>query len=161
MPTIGEKAPDFALPNQDGKIVRLSDYLGRKVVIFAFPRANTGGCNAQACGFRDEFESFRSSNAVILGISADSPETLRAWKRDKNLPYDLLSDGNHAVLEPWGAWGIPLFGILRVPMVNRSYWVIDERGVLIDQKINISPGASVRRALEAVEQAVAGSGARG
>ena len=155
MPTIGERAPDFALPNQDGEIVRLSDLRGKKVVIFAFPHANTGGCNAQACGFRDEFEAFHTSNAVILGISADSPETLREWKQNKSLPYDLLSDGDHAVLQAWGAWGIPLFGIIRVPMINRSYWVIDEQGVLIDQQINIAPGASVSKALNAVARAVA------
>jgi peroxiredoxin Q/BCP len=158
MPTIGQPAPDFELINQDGESVRLSDYRGKKVVLFAFPKANSGGCNAQACGFRDEFEEFRTGNAVILGLSCDTPETLRDWKANKNLPYDLLSDPRHEVIEAWGAWGIPLFGIVKIPMVNRSYWVIDENGVIIDTGINVTPGASVRKALAAIEHAIAAEG---
>lgn len=154
MLTIGETAPDFALSNQDGQIVRLSDFRGKKVVLFAFPKANTGGCNAQACGFRDEFEEFRAHNAVILGISCDGQAALKDWKISKNLPYDLLSDPTHEVVERWGAWGIPLFGIINVPMVNRSYWVIDERGVLVAQQINVLPGTSVRKALDTVLRAL-------
>lgn len=158
MLTIGELAPDFALYNQDGKLVRLSDFRGKKVVVFAFPKANSGGCNMQACGFREEFEEFRASNAVILGLSCDQPAELKAWQTNKRLPYDLLSDPNREVVEPWGAWGIPMFGIITVPMINRSYWVIDERGILIDQQINVLPGTSVKKALAAVERALAPSG---
>ena len=147
---IGQHAPDFELLNQDGETVRLSDYRGRKVILFAFPKANTPGCNAQACGFRDEFVSISTSKAVILGISPDGVDALRQWKTQKDLPYDLLSDPNHRVLEAWGAWGISLMGLVRVPMVNRSVWVIDEDGVILDEQINVSPGGSVRRALAAV-----------
>ncbi|MBE2267956.1 MAG: peroxiredoxin [Anaerolinea sp.] len=154
MLTIGELAPDFELPNQDGKNVRLSDFRGKKVVLFAFPHANTMGCNNQACGFRDEFEEFRTHNAVVLGISCDPQAVLQEWKANKNLPYDLLSDTTHEVVQAWGAWGIPMFGIIKVPMINRSYWVIDEDGVLIDQQINVLPGTSVKKALEAVERVI-------
>ncbi|MGL4649035.1 MAG: peroxiredoxin, partial [Caldilineaceae bacterium] len=73
MPHTGEIAPDFELLNQDGKRVHLSDFRGQKVVLFVFPKANTMGCNAQACGFRDEFETIQAQNAVILGISTDLP----------------------------------------------------------------------------------------
>src|SRR5215203_5849046 len=103
MLTIGEPAPDFTLPNQDGQLIRLSDFRGKKVVLFAFPRANTMGCNAQACGFRDEFEEFRTNNAVVLGISCDPQQALQDWKMGKKLPYNLLSDPDHVVVEPWGA----------------------------------------------------------
>lgn len=147
---IGEPAPSFELLNQDSETVHLSDYRGRKIILFAFPKANTPGCNAQACGFRDEFVSISTSKAVVLGISPDSVESLREWKTQKNLPYDLLSDPDHHVLEQWGAWGISLMGLVRVPMVNRSVWVIDEEGVIIDEQINVSPGGSVKRALVAV-----------
>ena len=158
MLTIGEKAPDFALPNQDGKTVRLSDFRGQKVVIFAFPKANTTGCNAQACGFRDDMEEFRTNNAVVLGLSCDGQATLKEWQTSKNLPYDLLSDPKHVMVEQWGAWGIPVFGLVKVPMINRSYWVIDENGVLIDQQINVLPGTSVRKALESVSKTIAPTG---
>lgn len=154
MLTIGEPAPDFALPNQNGEMTRLSDFRGRKVVLFAFPHANTMGCNNQACGFRDEFEEFSTNNAVVLGISCDPQPVLQEWKASKNLPYDLLSDTTHSVVAAWGAWGIPMFGIIKVPMINRSYWVIDENGVLIDQQINVLPGASVKKALGAVERTI-------
>ena len=151
MPTIGEIAPDFELFNQDGHKVRLSDYRGKKVVLFAFPKANTMGCNAQACGFRDEFETIEAQNAVILGISADSLATLKTWKQNKNLPYDLVSDSDHAVLQAWGAYGMPVLGLVRIPMIQRSYWVIDEQGKIVDMKVPVSPGDSVKRALEAVQ----------
>lgn len=147
---VGQQASDFELLNQDGERIRLSDYRGKKVIVFAFPKANTPGCNAQACGFRDEFFTIRSSRAVVLGISPDSAELLRRWKTQKNLPYDLLSDPDHRVLEQWGAWGITVLGAIRLPMVNRSMWVIDETGVILDEQINVSPAESVRRALAVV-----------
>ena len=147
---IGQQAPDFELLNQDGERTRLSEYRGRKVILFAFPKANTPGCNAQACGFRDEFFTIQSSRAVVLGISPDSVELLRRWKTQKNLQYDLLSDPDHQVLKAWGAWGVRILGLVKVPMVNRSLWVIDEAGVIVDEQINVNPGESVRRALTAV-----------
>lgn len=150
MPTIGDTAPDFKLQNQDGQWVNLSDYRGKKVVLFVFPKANTMGCNAQACGFRDEFETISAANAVILGLSADSPETLKKWKQDKRLPYDLLSDPDHQVLESWGMWRDSPLKLLGFSSIERSYWVIDEKGLIVDGKVGITPGASVRRALEAV-----------
>ena len=155
MPAVGDPAPDFELLNQDGKPVRLSSFRGQKVVLFAFPKANTMGCNAQACGFRDEFEAISARNAVILGLSGDSPETLREWKRRKQLPYDLLSDPDHAVVKAWGAYGVTLLGLVRLPMIQRGCWVIDEHGTVVDMKVPVGPGDSVRRALEAVSIEVA------
>ncbi len=150
MPQIGESAPDFTLQNQDGKNVSLSDYRGKKVILFAFPRAGTLGCNNQACGFRDAFPRFETADAVVLGISDDSVEDLRNWKETKRLPYDLLSDRDHAVLSAWSAWGTD-FLVISLPVAKRSYWVIDENGIVIDEQINVSPGASVKKALAAVE----------
>ncbi|MEP6987342.1 MAG: peroxiredoxin [Chloroflexota bacterium] len=131
MPNVGQQAPDFELLNQEGKTVHLSDYRGKKVVIFAFPKANTGGCNAQACAFRDELPRLESQNAVVLGVSTDSVETLKGWKQSKKLQYDLLSDSDHKFLEAWGAWGISVLSLIKIPMAMRSYWVIDEQGKVI------------------------------
>lgn len=150
MPTIGEPMPDFALPNQDGQTVRLSDFRGKKVVIFAFPQANTGGCTAQACAFRDEMPTIEAGNAVVLGLSSDPQPALKSWKKDRNLPYDLLSDTDHQVLETLGAWGIPVFGVIKLPRALRSYWVIDENGILIDMQVGVGPKASVEKALHAL-----------
>ena len=147
---IGDAAPDFALVNQDGETVRLSDYRGRKVVIFAFPKAGTLGCNNQACEFRDEFPTLESHNAVVLGVSADSPSELLTWKLNKKLPYDLLSDKDHTMLQAYGAWGMDI-GLFKLPVITRSVWVIDENGIIIDMQIGVAPKASVERAIRALE----------
>jgi peroxiredoxin Q/BCP len=152
MVKIGDAAPDFELINQDNKRVKLSDYRGKKVVIFSFPKAGTPGCNNQACEFRDEFPAFTGSNAVVLGVSADTSAELNSWKIAKKLPYDLLSDRDHTMLTAYGAWGMGI-GIIRVPIVNRSYWVIDENGVIIDMQVGVAPRASVEKAIKALNAA--------
>lgn len=151
MPKVGEVAPDFELLNQEGQRVRLSDLRGKKVVIFAFPKANTGGCNAQACAFRDELPRIQSKNAVVFGVSTDSVETLKGWKQSKKLQYDLLSDPKHTFLDAWGAWGIPVLSLIKIPMIMRSYWVIDENGKLIDAQVGVAPTDSVDKAIKALE----------
>ena len=156
MPEVGRPAPDFTLVNQDGKAVSLSDYRGRHVILFAFPKANTFGCNNQACSFRDAFPQIASENAVVLGVSSDSVEVLAEWKERKQLQYDLLSDPEHQMLEAWDAWGVNLL-LFKLPLgATRSYWVIDADGVLVDQQIGVRPEASVTKALAAVERLGAG-----
>ncbi len=149
---IGNNAPHFELVNQDGQRVRLSDFRGKKVVLFAFPKSGTPGCTNQACEFRDEFTNINSKNAVVLGVSGDTPADLRSWKEAKKLPYDLLSDRDHTMLTAYGAWGMGI-GIIRVPLINRSYWVIDESGVIIDMQVGVAPRASVEKAIKALNDA--------
>ena len=150
MPTIGQAAPDFELLNQDGKPVRLSDYRGARVIIFAFPKANTMGCNNQACSFRDAFPQIEAQNAVVLGVSSDSVDVLAGWKRRQKLQYDLLSDPDHKMLDAWDAWGFKLFFVKLPISATRSYWVIDEQGILVDQQVGVRPQESVDKALAAV-----------
>lgn len=150
MPAPGEIAPDFELPNQDGKMVRLSDYRGKKVILFAYPKAGMPGCTKQACGLRDSFPRIHAANAVVLGISPDKPAALKKWKDKENLPYDLLSDPDHRVLEAWGAWGDrAMYGRLFRGVI-RSHWVIGEDGILLDEQIKISPDKSVQKAVQSV-----------
>jgi peroxiredoxin Q/BCP len=150
MPNPGQPFPNFELPNQDGNPVRLSNYRGRKVIIFAFPKANTPGCTAQACGFRDEFPKIEAGNAVVLGLSPDRPEELRAWKESQGFPYDLLSDPDHKVLDSWGVWGEQTVGSFKYTGVARSHWVIGEDGTVLDEQIEVSPADSVARAVKTV-----------
>lgn len=150
MPDVGQNAPDFALLNQDGKTVKLSDFRGKKVILFAFPKADTPGCTTQACGFRDHFPQIEAKGAIVLGISPDSPEDLLKWKKKQNLPYDLLSDPEHQILESWGAWGEKSMYGKKYFGVIRSHWVINEDGSLADTRIKISPEDSVTGAVKLV-----------
>lgn len=146
---IGDQAPDFVLLNQDGKPVRLSDFRGKPVVIFTFPKAGTSGCTKQACVMRDTFPMLEQNDAVIIGISADSPEELKAWQQRERLCYDLLSDPNHDVLEKWGVWGMKVL-LFNLPMANRTLWVLDADGVVHARYVPVSPQESGQRALEAL-----------
>lgn len=150
MPTVGEQAPDFELPNQDGKLTKLSDYRGQKVILFAYPKADTGGCTTQACGLRDQYPRFQEQNAVVLGISPDKPKLNKKWKDKQNLPYDLLSDETHEILDAWGVWGEKTMYGRKYMGVIRSHWVIDENGIIIDAQVNISPEKSVAKATEVI-----------
>jgi peroxiredoxin Q/BCP len=150
MTAIGSYAPDFELPDEDGNPVKLSGLRGKKVVIFAYPKAGTSGCTTQACGFRDNYPHIETSNAVVIGLSPDEPAALRKWKDDENLPYTLLSDPDHQVLEAWGAWGEKINYGKKYEGVIRSHWVIDEKGVVLDERIKITPENSVKFALKAL-----------
>jgi peroxiredoxin Q/BCP len=150
MPAIGEQAPDFELLNQDGEAVKLSDYRGKKVLIFAYPKAATPGCTKQACGMRDNFPRFEEANASVLGLSPDKPDALKKWKADEHFPYDLLSDPDHQTLEAWGAWGERSMYGKKYMGVIRSHWLIDENGVVIDEQIQISPEDSVNKAIKSL-----------
>lgn len=148
MPQVGDKAPDFELKNQDGQTVRLSDFRGKKIVLFAFPKAGTSGCTTQACGLRDEFPRIEGANAIVLGLSPDEPADLLKWKKKENLPYDLLSDPDHAVLDAWGVWGEKsMYGKTYMGVI-RSHWIIDEDGTVVDAQIKVSPTESVERATQ-------------
>ena len=146
MPNTGDKAPDFELKNQNGELVKLSDFRGKKIVLFAYPKAATSGCTTQACGLRDEYPRIESANAIVLGLSPDQPKALLKWKADENLPYDLLSDPDHGVLEAWGAWGEKKNYGKTYMGVIRSHWVIDEEGTVVDAQVKISPKDSVAKA---------------
>jgi thioredoxin-dependent peroxiredoxin len=150
MPQIGETAPDFELPNQDGEMVKLSDLRGKRVILFAYPKAGTDGCTKQACGFREALPKIEAGNAIVLGISPDEPKALKKWKAKEDLPYDLLSDPNHQVIEAWGAWGERSMYGRKFMGVIRSHWVIDENGIIVDEQLKVSPKDSVEKAVKAL-----------
>lgn len=150
MPVKGQPFPDFSLPNQDGQTITLADLRGKKVILFAFPKANTSGCTVQACGFRDSFPQVSTHNAVVLGISPDAQKDLKKWKTKEGLQYDLLSDADQSVLTALGVWQEKSMYGKKYMGVVRSHWVIDEHGVVIDEQIKVTPEESVKRALAAI-----------
>lgn len=150
MPKIGDPAPEFELLNQDSKPVKLSDLRGKKIILFVYPKASTPGCTEQACGFREQFPNVSAKNVVILGLSADDPKDQLKWKQAENLPYDLLSDPDHTVLEALGAWGEKNMYGKKYMGIIRSHYVIDENGKFIDVQVNVKPKDSVEKAVKAL-----------
>jgi peroxiredoxin Q/BCP len=122
----GKKAPGFKLKNQDGKTVSLSDFKGKQIVLYFYPKDNTSGCTREACNFRDEFPKFKNVDAVILGMSPDSVESHKKFAVKFDLPFDLLSDEGKNVLEKYGVWK-------EKSMYGRKYMGVERTTVIIDE----------------------------
>ncbi|MEE1273846.1 MAG: peroxiredoxin [Olegusella sp.] len=127
---LGTVAPDFELSDQDGVTHRLSDYRGRKVVLYFYPRDNTAGCTKQACGFAERYPQFAEKGAVVLGVSKDSVASHKRFQQKYSLPFTLLADPEHAVIEAYGAWQEKKnYGKVSMGTV-RSTYLIDEEGIV-------------------------------
>ena len=146
MLTTGDTLPDLELKNQDDETVRLADLRGRRLLIFAYPKANTPGCTKQACGFRDNLPRIDAAGATVLGLSPDKPAALKRWQEKEGFGYDLLSDPDHQLLEALGAWGEKSMYGKKYMGVIRSHWVIDAEGRIEDAQVKVSPAKSVELA---------------
>ena len=126
----GDKAPDFTLPDANGNAVSLSDFLGKKVVLYFYSRDNTPGCTRQACAFAGAYEGFKQQNVVVIGISRDSVASHKKFAEKHGLPFILLSDSERQAIEPYGVWTEKkLYG--KVSMgVQRATFIIDEAGTI-------------------------------
>lgn len=144
----GKKAPAFRLTSDDGKKVNLKDFLGKKVVIYFYPKADTPGCTRQACGIRDVYPKIEDKDVVVIGISPDQPEKLVKFREKYNLPFLLLSDPDHKVAEKYGAWGEKkLYGKVSMGII-RSHFVIDEKGKISEFKYKVKPEQTAELALK-------------
>lgn len=150
-PSIGELAPDFELPDDAGKPVKLSDYRGHKVILYFYPKDDTKGCTAQACGFRDAYPLIEERQAVVIGVSPDGSASHRKFRTKYDLPFVLLTDAGHRVAEQYGAWGEKKLYGKTYEGVLRSHFVIDEQGRVADAQVKVSPQDSVSRALQALQ----------
>lgn len=143
---VGSKAPEFTLPDQDGVLHSLSDYRGKKVILYFYPKDNTSGCTAQACSYRDLLPQFQEKGAVVLGVSKDSVASHKKFAENYGLPFTLLSDPEAKVIEAYGAWqekknyGRTYMGIVR------STFLIDEEGIIQKnfEKVKAKEDASKR-----------------
>ena len=128
MLNIGDKAPNFTLPDKDGNNISLSDFLGKKVVLYFYPKDNTPGCTKQACGFSENIEAFENNNTVVIGISKDSQKAHKNFIDKHNLKIILLSDTERQAIEAYGVWQEKkLYGKVSMGIV-RTTFVIDEKG---------------------------------
>jgi thioredoxin-dependent peroxiredoxin len=150
-PVVGELAPAFELPDETGQIVRLSDFRGRRVVLYFYPKDDTSGCTAQACGFRDRYPTITEQNAVVIGVSPDGGASHQKFKTKYNLPFILLTDEGHKVADRYGAWGEKKMYGRAFDGILRSHFVIDESGRIVDAQVRVSPKDSVARAIETLK----------
>lgn len=128
---IGTKAPDFSLPDQNGKMHSLKDYKGRKLILYFYPKDNTSGCTKQACGFSDRYPQFREKGVEILGVSKDSVESHKEFEEKYGLAFTILSDVEKKVLQAYDVWKEKMnYGKVSMGVVRTTY-LIDENGVII------------------------------
>ena len=150
MLAVGTVAPAFTLPDQEGNNISLSDFAGKKVVLYFYPKDSTPGCTRQAQAFRDAFEKFVAAGAVIIGISKDSVKSHLNFATKQELPFILLSDTEHTVLEAYEVWQEKkLYGKVSMGVV-RSVYVIDEEGKIAAAWTKVKPEQSAVDALEFV-----------
>lgn len=151
----GAKAPQFTLPDQDGNDVSLSDYAGKTVVLYFYPKADTPGCTTQACGVRDHLPNYAEAGAVVLGISPDPYTSVKRFVDKFALDFTLLGDADHAVCEAYGTWA-------EKSMYGKKYWgalratfIIDGEGTVVHVIPRVSPRTHDDEVLKALEQLAA------
>ena len=128
----GDKVPAFSVTDQDGNPVQLSDYSGKKLVVFFYPKANTPGCTAEACNLRDHYAELQAAGYQLLGVSADSEKKQANFRNKFEFPFPLLADEDHQVINAFGVWGPKKFMGKEYDGIHRTTFVINEEGVLED-----------------------------
>jgi len=144
----GTKAPDFTLKDKDGKEVTLSDFLGRKVVVYFYPKDNTPGCTRQACAFASSYDEFRNRNVEVIGISKDSTASHVKFAEKYNLPFILLSDPELLAIQAYGVWQEKkLYGKVSMGVV-RSTFIVNEEGIIEKVMPKVKPDTNASEILE-------------
>ena len=145
---VGTKAPEFTLPDKDGNPVSLSDFLGKKVVLYFYPKDNTPGCTKQACAFAASYEGFKAKNVAVIGVSKDSVASHQKFAAKYDLPFLLLSDPELQAIQAYGVWQEKkLYGKVSMGVV-RSTYLIDEQGVIARVMPKVKPDTNAAEILE-------------
>ncbi|NVJ88385.1 MAG: thioredoxin-dependent thiol peroxidase [Flavobacteriaceae bacterium] len=126
----GDKAPQFEAKDQDGNTVKLTDYTGKKLVLFFYPKASTPGCTAEACNLSDNYQTFLNKGYDVLGVSADSAKRQSNFKNKYEFPYPLLADEEKEVINAYGVWGPKKFMGKEYDGIHRTTFIIDENGII-------------------------------
>jgi|TARA_B100001057_G_scaffold162854_1_gene163506 peroxiredoxin Q/BCP len=141
---IGDKVPEFSVSDDLGNIQSLSDYFGKKLIIFFYPKANTPGCTAEACDLRDHYKELKEAGYSLLGVSADSSKTQHNFSKKFNFPFPLLADENKEVINIFGVWGPKKFMGKEYEGILRKTFIIDEKGIVerVIEKVKTKEHAS-------------------
>ena len=129
---VGDKAPNFEAKDEQGIVRKLSDYSGKKLVVFFYPKASTPGCTVEACNLRDNYHTFQAQGYEILGVSADSAKRQQNFINKHDLPFPLLADEDKSVINAFGVWGPKKFMGREYDGIHRTTFVIDGNGILSD-----------------------------
>jgi peroxiredoxin Q/BCP len=144
---VGDKAPAFAAKDQNGRTVKLSDFKGRRLVLYFYPKDDTPGCTTEACGFRDHAADFERANAAVVGVSTDSEASHRKFADKFDLPFTLLADPDRTIVEAYGAWGEKkLYGRAYMGTLRVTY-LVDEKGRIAGVYPKVSPKAHAEELL--------------
>ncbi|THV57935.1 thioredoxin-dependent thiol peroxidase [Flagellimonas alvinocaridis] len=127
---VGDKVPEFSSKDQDGNTINLSDYKGKKLVVFFYPKANTPGCTLEACNLRDNYKDLTDEGYELLGVSADTERKQANFRNKYKFPFPLLADVDHTVINTFGVWGPKKFMGRTFDGIHRTTFVIDEEGVV-------------------------------
>ncbi len=146
----GKPAPDFELKSDTGDAVKLSDFRGRPVVLYFYPKDDTPGCTAEACEFRDAYDVYRERGAEVLGVSPDDVTSHEKFKSKYELPFTLLADPEHEVADKYGVWGERKFAGKTYMGINRSTFVIDREGNVARAMLGIKPAGHAEEVLNAL-----------
>jgi peroxiredoxin Q/BCP len=146
----GKPAPDFELQTDGGETVRLSSLRGKPVVLYFYPKDDTPGCTAQACGIRDAYDEFERAGAVVLGISPDDERSHAKFKQKYDLPFTLLADTGHAVADEYGVWGEKSYMGRTYLGVKRSTFVVDAAGTVAKVMHDVKPATHAADVLAAL-----------
>ena len=145
---IGDKAPNFQSKDQDGNIISLADYKGKKLVLFFYPKASTPGCTMEACNLRDNYERFQALGYDILGVSADSEKRQSNFRNKYDFPYPLLADEDKSVINAFEVWGPKKFMGRTFDGIHRTTFVIDENGLIEDVILKVKTKAHTNQILK-------------
>lgn len=148
----GIQAPDFELLDDGGKIQKLSDYSGRAVVLYFYPKDDTPGCTTEACNFRDDYSAYEAAGVVILGVSPDSVKKHARFKEKYSLPFTLLADEDHQVCERYGVWGRKKFMGREYDGVFRTTFLIGPDGKILKVFEDVKPAEHSAEVLEALRE---------
>lgn len=147
---VGKRAPAFTLLDQREKLVKLSDFKGKPVVVYFYPKADTPGCTTQSCALRDAMPQLKKLRAVVLGISPDAPAKQKKFDEKYDLGFTLLADEDHAVAEKWGVWGEKSMYGKKYMGIVRSAFVVGATGTLTGVFYKVSPKDTVPKVSEAL-----------